>query len=280
MKIFNWNLNEKLNTNDELILCLGGFESLHLGHSELFKLAKSYKNDNPNSKLAISIFANSIKNNEVIEKKLLQLKVRLYILANLDFDYVFIITPNKEIINISDNKFIEELKKMNIKTIICGQDYRFGFNHQGDISKLKKHFNVHVASEKKVNHSKISTHLIKELISDGNINYANELLLEKYALIIKADKFIFHLPENIIKIKSGIYVVNAIIKDIEYHGLCLISKYSNDNKLYLFDITTIPSKHQEIYTEFLGVIRYIDTKQNDNINDKDLKIAKKYLESI
>ena len=280
MKIFNWNLNEKLNTNDELILCLGGFESLHLGHSELFKLAKSYKNDNPNSKLAISIFANSIKNNEVIEKKLLQLKVRLYILANLDFDYVFIITPNKEIINISDNKFIEELKKMNIKTIICGQDYRFGFNHQGDISKLKKHFNVHVASEKKVNHSKISTHLIKELISEGNINYANELLLEKYALIIKADKFIFHLPENIIKIKSGIYVVNAIIKDIEYHGLCLISKYSNDNKLYLFDITTIPSKHQEIYTEFLGAIRYIDTKQNDNINDEDLKIAKKYLESI
>ena len=56
----------------------------------------------------------------------------------------------------------------------------------------------------------------KELISEGNINYANELLLEKYALIIKADKFIFHLPENIIKIKSGIYVVNAIIKDIEY----------------------------------------------------------------
>jgi len=280
MKIFNWNLNEKLNTNDDLILCLGGFESLHLGHNELFKLAKSYKNDNPNSKLAISIFANSIKNNEVIEKKLLQLKVRLYILANLDFDYVFIITPNKEIINISDNKFIEELKKMNIKTIICGQDYRFGFNHQGDIWKLKKHFNVHVANEKKVNHSKISTHLIKELISEGNINYANELLLEKYALIIKADKFIFHLPENIIKIKSGIYVVNAIIKDIEYHGLCLISKYSNDNKLYLFDITTIPSKHQEIYTEFLGTIRYIDTKQNDNINDKDLKIAKKYLESI
>ena len=257
MKIFNWNLNEKLNTNDDLILCLGGFESLHLGHNELFKLAKSYKNDNPNSKLAISIFANSIKNNEVIEKKLLQLKVRLYILANLDFDYVFIITPTKEIINISDNKFIEELKKMNIKTIICGQDYRFGFNHQGDISKLKKHFNVHVANEKKVNHSKISTHLI-----------------------IKADKFIFHLPENIIKIKSGIYVVNAIIKDIEYHGLCLISKYSNDNKLYLFDVTTIPSKHQEIYTEFLGAIRYIDTKQNDNINDKDLKIAKKYLESI
>ena len=280
MKIFNWNLNEKLNMNDELILCLGGFESLHLGHSELFKLAKSYKNDNPNLKLAISIFANSIKNNEVIEKKILQLKVRLYILANLDFDYVFIITPNKEIINISDNKFIEELKKMNIKTIICGQDYRFGFNHQGDISKLKKHFNVHVASEKKVNHSKISTHLIKELISEGNINYANELLLEKYALIIKADKFIFHLPENIIKIKSGIYVVNAIIKDVEYHGLCLISKYSNDNKLYLFDITTIPSKHQEIYTEFLGAIRYIDTKQNDNINDEDLKIAKKYLESI
>lgn len=280
MKIFNWNLNEKLNTNDDLIMCLGGFESLHLGHNELFKLAKSYKNDNPNSKLAISIFANSIKNNEVIEKKLLQLKVRLYILANLDFDYVFIITPNKEIINISDNKFIEELKKMNIKTIICGQDYRFGFNHQGDISKLKKCFNVHVANEKKVNHSKISTHLIKELISEGNINYANELLLEKYALIIKADKFIFHLPENIIKIKSGIYVVNAIIKDIEYHGLCLISKYSNDNKLYLFDITTIPSKHQEIYTEFLGAIRYIDTKQNDNINDKDLKIAKKYLESI
>ena len=280
MKIYNWDLKKKILIQDKLIMCLGSFESLHIGHYELFKLAKSYKNENDDFKMAIIIFSNPIKNGKIIEKKLFQLKTRLYTLDDLKFDYVFIIETDDDVINISAEKFIDKLKELNTKVIVCGPDYKFGFNKIGNIDLLKKNFISYISNERKVKKTKVSTQIIKQLISEGNINYANELLLQKYSVIIKADKFIFQLPEKIIKIKPGIYVINAIIKNVEYHGICMISKYSTDNKLYLLDILTIPSKHEEIYLEFLATIRYIETKNEDNITDEDLKISKRYFEEL
>ena len=52
MKIFNWNLKDKLPIEDKsLVICLGAFETLHLGHYELFKNAFDYKKDHPKFKL-------------------------------------------------------------------------------------------------------------------------------------------------------------------------------------------------------------------------------------
>lgn len=70
MKIFNWNLKDKLPIEDKsLVICLGTFETLHLGHYELFKNAFDYKKDHPEFKSAILVFKNPIKANNVIEKK-------------------------------------------------------------------------------------------------------------------------------------------------------------------------------------------------------------------
>ena len=113
----------------------------------------------------------------------------------------------------------------------------------------------------------------------------NKLLLEKYALIVNADHFKFAWPSKINKLKPGIYVVNAVIKNIEYHGLCLVSKFNENeldlnNILYLLDIETIPSKYDEIFIEFLGTIRYIEIQKDNKISNQDIDIAIGYFKTI
>lgn len=69
MQVFDWDFKAKLNINEPLTICLGSFETLHLGHNELFKIAKDLKQSYPDQKLAIMMFKNPVKNSQVLTKK-------------------------------------------------------------------------------------------------------------------------------------------------------------------------------------------------------------------
>lgn len=286
MKVYDWDLlKTSPEIKDPLIICLGGFESLHLGHYELVKEAKALQEKKADYKLSILMLKNPISKGEIQEKKLFQLKTRLYTLDALNFDYAFFITMQEEIKNLSVQAFIEKLKEINVKAIVCGPDFRFGHNRLGNVTLLKEYFEVSVVKEKKINNKqKISSSLITELIEDGLVEEANKLLIEKYAFITNINRFKFTYPTNLIKLKAGIYCVNAVIKDIEYHGLCLIKKTetekANDiNKLYLFDLQLVPSKHEEIFIEFEKELRHISTLAENDLFEKDLAQARKFFEN-
>ncbi|TPR53263.1 FAD synthase [Metamycoplasma neophronis] len=284
MKIYSWNFINKLPIQDELILCVGSFETLHLGHYELFKIAKSLKAMHSEKKMAIMIFQSPVKNGKVQNKKALQPKARLYTLAELGFDYAFVIDLNEEIMNMDYHMFIKALIDNHVTDVVCGPDFRYGFNRMGTIDKLKKHFNVSIADERKVNKRKISSTLINELIAEGNINGMNELLLQNYAFITNMDHFEYAYPENLNRLRSGIYIVNAVIDGFEYHGITLINLIkktdeednAQNNMLYLFDLQIVPSKYQEIYIEFLHTIRYINNERENSINENDLEIGRNF----
>ncbi|AZZ65553.1 riboflavin biosynthesis protein [Metamycoplasma phocicerebrale] len=279
MKVFEWNFKEKFEIKEKVIMILGSFETLHLGHYELIKAAKDKKNSNPEYKIAISVFNEPYKNNKNNLKKAFQVKTRIYTLFNLEIDYVFIAQINKENLNISHIQFINNLKENNISVVVCGQDYKFGFRRLGDLNYLKKHFELIVINERKIHKRKISSTLINELIEEGNISAINNLLIEKYAFITNLENFQYVYPAKLNKLKYGIYIVNVVIDNIEYHGLTKIGNnndINNDNELYLFDLNVIPSKYQEILIEFESLIRYIRSKHENNILENDIEIAKSW----
>ncbi|TPE57345.1 riboflavin biosynthesis protein [[Mycoplasma] falconis] len=280
MKVFSWDFKNNLNINEDLILIMGSFESIHLGHYELIKLAKSIKQQR-NCKIAMMLMQSPIKKGEVASLKAFQPKVRLYTLDKLGIDYAFAVEPNQEIINLDYKKVIENLKLNNVKYIVCGEDFKFGFNRLGTIEKLRKHFDVNVASAKKVSGVKISSSLINEFILEGNISAANELLIDNYAFITNIEQFYFNQPKHLTKLKNGVYIVNVIIANFEYHGLVKIdnnveSEEIRKSVMYLFDLEFIPSKYQEIYIEFIAKIRQINNESENNLTEKDIQIAKKY----
>ncbi|MBN0970828.1 FAD synthase [Mycoplasma phocoeninasale] len=282
MKIYSWDIKSNLNLNKDLIICLGSFETLHLGHNELFKIARNLKNADEHFELAAMMFQSPINKGEIATEKAFQPKTRLYTFDALGFDSVFIVNMDKNLLNLDYKIFIQSLKENGVKKIVCGQDFRFGFMKKGTINDLKKEFEVYVADEKKVNKSKISSTLIKEFIRDGNIEGMNALLIENYAFITTMEKFHYKYPENLIPLKDGVYIVNVVISNIEYHGLTLINKKfeSEENKLnnilYLYDLEIIPSKYEEIYIEFIHRIRYVDDSKESKFSKSDLEIAQRW----
>ncbi|QJG67183.1 FAD synthase [Mycoplasma phocoenae] len=276
MTIFKWPLINQI-SKAKTILVLGSFETLHLGHYELFKKAKELRSNNPELVIVSLLFKDKSMNNII---KVQQLKPRIYTLDKLGVEITIIIEFNEEFKNISANKFIEELKKINVEKIVCGSDYRFGFNRTGTVDELKKHFDTHSVKLKKIANLKISSSVLKELIKEGKISAVNQFLIDKYSFITSISNYKFTFPVNIQTIPNGIYLTNFVFKNIEYHGFIHING-TEHNQVIIFDLNYDILYFDEVLIEIISEIRHInhiaENKIFESDNKKSIEMFKKSL---
>ncbi len=164
---------------DDLSCILGNFDGFHQGHKALLdSLLKM-----PNKKAVISFtphprsyfdkdnfkyIMNYDQKTETIKKSGIDYCIRL------DFESFKDLSPME---------FIDFLKNIGVKDITCGEDYRFSKGRAGTPDELSKHFNTTIIGEVKFNEIRISSTLIRNLISDGMLEIANELLGFNYKII-------------------------------------------------------------------------------------------------
>ncbi|MBN0919064.1 FAD synthase [[Mycoplasma] gypis] len=265
MDVYKWPLNRE---QKPTILVLGAFESLHIGHYGLFKQALNIKKSNEGFVLSSLLFDQKKLNS----KKPFQLKTRIYTLDSLGVDETFIVEFNDDFKNQSPINFIEKLKAIGVQKIVVGEDFRFGFNRQGTVENLKKHFDVTVIEIKKISDYKISTTIVKELIKEGKINTLNNTLIDKYAFICELKDYQFDFPDSLIKLPSGIYFANVVIKNIEYHAIVLLG-YESPNKIVFLDLDDDIIYESEAFVEILAQQRLINHIAEDKIFKVDTKEA-------
>ena len=152
---------------------IGNFDGVHLAHKKLIEKTKI-----SGYRTLVITFENINKENFSLTNR----KQKISYLEELEIDYLIII-PFAAIKNVFYNEFIKALKKMKVKYITCGTNFRFGFKREGDIIDLKNNFKVTVFEDILINDEKVSTSLIKEYLIDGKIDKANELLEKPYKII-------------------------------------------------------------------------------------------------
>lgn len=163
-------------------ICLGNFDGVHLGHQKLINTAIA------NSALDVGVITFSEPLGNYLPKQknrevLTSLDDRKRLLNKLDVDYYFILKTNKTLFDLSPLDFIEKvLKKLNVKDIYVGSDYRFGKDAKGNPALLRKYFNVHLVPLLKINDQKVSSQNIIKLIKNGDIKLANKLLGYHYQM--------------------------------------------------------------------------------------------------
>lgn len=166
---------------DALSLCLGYFDGVHLGHQSLIKYARKYAKHTLGlltfSK-PISTLVDNGKNTSVLTS----LDDRFKIISKLGVDYYFVVQIDKAFTELSDMDFIAMLRKMNVKEIFIGKDFRYGAKAKGTISTLKDYFDVYDIEIKEVGGKKISTQEIENLIFEGRVEEANDLLGHNYCV--------------------------------------------------------------------------------------------------
>lgn len=175
-----------------LALTIGNFDGLHLGHQAVLELLKSQAH-NFNIASAIMTFEPYPKaffepNNA--PSRLTSLSEKIVELAHFNLDALFCFTFNRTLATLSAEEFIEQIlvKYLNIKILIVGHDFHFGFKRQGNytlLEKASKTYGFELLSLEPflLENERVSSTRIRELLDQGNLIAANRLLGHPFFII-------------------------------------------------------------------------------------------------
>lgn len=223
--------------DNEIILALGMFDSVHRGHKHLIskaqKLSEKYK-----CKTAVFTF----KNNPYAffgkkDKMIFAFDERIKLFEGLGVDIVIAKTMNEEYALTPPICFLENIfSNYNVKTIVCGSDYTFGYKGKGNIAMLTEFANncnidVEIIDFITESGKKISSSTIKDYILNGDIENANKLMGHSYFIdgqVIccygRGKKFGYPtanmlFSEDKLQLQQGVYATSVVVDGKEYASL-------------------------------------------------------------
>ena len=219
------------------VLCLGNFDGIHIGHSELIRSTKQLKDRLLPTHKDVASGAWFFEKHpfEAISGKpvreIMSFEKKLEMLANYGLDYAFVANFSK-LCHFTPERFVNDVLKDICHCIyaVCGFNFTFGVKGSGDASALVSLMDgkAHVVERVEYNGEIVSSSLIRDLISRGDIEYANELL--GYSFSFKSK--VLHgkevgrrlgfptinqcFPKQLIKPPNGIYITSAIVDGKTY----------------------------------------------------------------
>lgn len=220
-------------TNEKTVMALGYFDAVHCGHKALLNRAITLSKELEAKPSCMMFCGNYKKDGEVFtfEERLIRMqreKMNFIVYANLDGNFMSK-TPNEFINGIFSN--------FDVKGLICGEDFTFGKNAEGNVEYLKnvcEKNGVLLSVVKKVtdgNGNKISTSDIKRAVSCGDIKRVNLLLGDDYFVkgkVIKGKTIgrtigfptaNLVLPKEKTPIKQGVYKTYVILNEKKYPSI-------------------------------------------------------------
>jgi len=239
-------------------VALGNFDGLHRGHADVIKAAVRSEN------LLPVVF--TFTENPHPAAQLTTLREKLLIMRSLGVKKL-IAVDFSDVREMPAEEFVKKLLLGNCKTrrLCCGEDYRFGYQAQGDITLLKALCNeqgveVEVVPSALHHGEKISSTRIRNAIEAGNIKEANDMLGRTFSYSFE----VIHgnhigrglgtptinqaLPENFIIPKFGVYVTVARIDgEHYYYGVTNIGIKPTVGSDRVLSETWMPEFHGDLY---------------------------------
>ena len=190
-KLINYKNFDISNKYRESIILIGNFDGIHFGHQKLFKLARKYKKK-LRSKIGVITFEPMPKmffNQNIKNFRISSLKQKEILLMKQGVDFIITKKFDKKFSKIKYLSFIKNIlyKKINAKYIFVSNNFRFGNKREGNVKKLiqnEKNFNYKIIKPKPIisNYKIVSSTQIRELLSKGNLKYANKLLNRNWSI--------------------------------------------------------------------------------------------------
>ena len=175
---------------DKTIVILGNFDGIHIGHQKLFQVAKNLATKNGLKTVLFSFHPHPtwVLGNEP-KSLLMSRKEKKEKIKSLGIDIYVEYPFSYEFSQLKALEFITEifLKKLNGKAVVIGNNYFFGKNKEGNVAYMRQlgekyNFQVFVVNEIKHNKITVSSTYIRDLILNGDIHLANQLLGHSYTV--------------------------------------------------------------------------------------------------
>ena len=250
MKIFN--SLEEFDLQVDTAITIGKFDGLHRGHKKLCGSLFSLEREGVKS-LAISFIdsPNNVINNSdlkqivtVEERRLLFKESGISIFIECPFDEKLRKTLPRDFV-------LRLINELNMKYLVVGTDFRFGYKGKGDVSLLKKlseelGFKLIVIDKLQDDNIDISSSRIREEIQMGHIIKANQLMGRNYFIYGEVvygrqiGRKIDFPTINIIPSKkklipaNGVYITAVLLDGKQYNGITNVGvkpTFDDDNTL-------------------------------------------------
>jgi riboflavin kinase / FMN adenylyltransferase len=264
------------NPTDKTIITLGTFDGVHIGHKKIIdRILKSAQVDNLET--VVITFAQHPRN--VLHSKesvnlLNTTAEKISQLESTGIDNLIILNFDNTLSELSGEEFVKTIlvNQLNLQKIIIGYDHRFGKNRASDIHDLinfgkKYHFDVEQISAEEIDEITISSTKIRNAISQGNIDLANQYLGYDYTfsgIVVKGNQLGRTIgfptaniqvedPQKIIPGK-GVYTVTGKWKNKIHQGMMNIGTKP-----------TIDGKNLSIEVNFFDV--------NEDLYGKEIEVS-------
>lgn len=297
----NEKLNEFLEEGTYSYVALGSFDGLHSGHLSLVNKIIELANKN-RGKSIVYTFKNhprTLIKGKNSPKLLMDNESKEKILKSMGVTLVYFEEFNEEYMKLTPEGFIKYLcDKFNVKGIIVGFNYRFGYKNIGDTNMLKElsdkyGYELYVMEPCNYNEEVISSTRIRNMLLEGDVLEACDMLTRPYFIkgeVVHGKKLgrtigfptanLDYSEENLIP-KKGVYYTNVEWEGNIYKGITSIGNNPtvNGDKLtietYILDFNNNLYGHN-IKVYFIKKIR--DEKKFKSIEDLvvQLKNDKEY----
>ena len=255
------------------VLTIGNFDGVHLGNAAVLKglLADAKENNLPSTVMLFEpqpqeFFA---KNNA--PARLTRLRDKLRLLSNLGIERVICISFNQAFANMHAEQFVSDIliKKLGVKALTVGDDFRFGKQRQGNFSLLatmgtQAGMSVKSTASFRQLNARVSSTLIREALAEGDLVSAKVMLGHNYAIsgrVIhgwkKGRELGFRTANIALKRQvcpvNGVFAVQVMFAGKQVFGVANIGNKPTFNgtrallEVHLFDFA------QDIYGQFMHV---------------------------
>ena len=220
------------------VVALGYFDSVHEGHRAIIESAKEYA-ERKNATPVIVTFDGNLKAELKGEgiKVVYTTEERKEIYNSLGINEIYFAKVNKEFLFLSKTEFLDLINaRYEVLAYFCGKDYRFGKGGEGQAKDVLEYAKARsqecfVYDIIERDGEKISTTLIKELLSNGEVERANSLLGRQYSIsgIVFRDREVgrkigfptvnIKLESEKQRLKDGVYFGSVNIDGTKFKAL-------------------------------------------------------------
>lgn len=180
---------EKSITSSKIVLALGFFDGVHLGHQHLISVAREIANQ---KSLPLVVLTFDKHPSEVYAKNhnfiyIDSLKEKANKMAKLNVDYLAVLEFTKSFSQISGQDFVDNvIVKLQADTVVAGFDYTYGPKDKANMSHLpefaKGRFEIVKVAKQTFDGKKIGSTEIRKAITDGKMELAYDLLGHHYVM--------------------------------------------------------------------------------------------------
>lgn len=260
-----------LSTNS--YVALGSFDGLHKGHLSLVRKVVELANEMNGTSVVYTFknhprkFIKSINSPKLI----LDNKEKEEILKKENVDVIYFEEFTSDFMKLSPEEFIKYLcNKFNVKGIVVGFNYRFGYKNSGDVNLLKKlseiyNYKLFIMETCTYNEEVISSTRIRQALARGDVEEANLMLSRPFFIrgkIVHGKKLgrtigfptaNLSFKDEMILPKIGVYYTNVLWNNKLYKGITSVGNNPTVNGEKITVETFILDFEKDIYEEEITV---------------------------